>query len=205
MPRKTPSITPTVHQGDADPEALAMESRLAALDRLEAPQRDQDSDEIEQLRQSWAPALTQAKAILAELSALEAAYTPSLQAIEGRDFSGLPPTGATLNSVARIERSRLELRHHLTHTAQDLKRIIAAVEGLNPRTIALRLANGPIYKELLAMYRHTPQGVRELLQQIERTVASLTEGIASTTNEEVSTPVRRLPEPQRQPPQVELA
>ena len=205
MPRKTPTTTLPLPQGDADREPVAMKTHLAALDRQEARQRDQDSDEIEQLRQAWGPALSQAQAILAELVALEVTYTPSLQAIEGRDFSGLPPTGATLNSVARIERSRLELRHHLTHTAQDLKRIIAAVEGLNPRTIALLLANGPIYKELLAMYRHTPQGVRELLQQIERTVASLTEGIASTTNEEVSTPVRRLPEPQRQPPQVELA
>jgi hypothetical protein len=205
MPRKTPSTAPTVRQGDDDPDARAMETHLAQLDRLEANQRAQDTDEVEQLRQAWSPALSQAKTILAELSSLQAAYGPALQAIEGRDFSGLPPTGATLNRVARIERSCLELRQHLTHTAEDLKRIIGSIEGLSPRSMTLLLVNGEIYKQLLAMYRHTPQGVRELFSRLQYLVASLTEGMESATNEEGYTPLSRLPPPQMLTPQVEMA
>jgi hypothetical protein len=146
------------------------------------------------LRQSWAPALSQAKAILAELVALEVAYTPSLQALEKRDFSALPPTAKTLNAVAGIESVCRELQHHFGHTAEDLRRIINAVEKLSERSALLLHANGPTYRELLGFYKHTPQGVKESFQRLQRLVASLTEGIASTTNEEVYTPLPHLPQ-----------
>jgi hypothetical protein len=205
MPRKTPSTTPTARQGDADPDARTMEGHLATLDRQEARQRDQDAEEIEQLRQAWAPALTQAKTILAELTALEAAYTPTLQALEGRDFSRLPPTATTLNAAAAIERGCLELRHHFGHTAEDLRRIVSTIEKLSERSAPLLHANAGTYRELLAFYRHSPGGVRDMFRRLEHTVARLTEGLDVVDDAEVYTPVRRLPAPQPLTPEVEMA
>jgi hypothetical protein len=205
MPRKTPSTTPTVRQGDADPDALAMGGHLAQLDRLEARQHDQEADDLEELRQAWAPALTQAKTLLSELSALQEAYTPALEAIARRDFAALPPMARTLNAVAAIERTCQEIQHHCGHTVEDLRRIIAAVEGLSPRTVTLLEANSTTYKELLGFYRHTPRGVQDMFQRLERTVASLTTGVESASSEETYTPVRKLPQPQPLTPQVEMA
>ena len=55
MPRKTPATTRTVRQGGNDAEGLAMEGHLAQLDRLEARRRDEDAEDLEQLREAWAP------------------------------------------------------------------------------------------------------------------------------------------------------
>jgi DNA repair exonuclease SbcCD ATPase subunit len=206
MPRKTPSTTPPVLQGDADREPLTMESHLATLERLEARQRDEAAEAIEELRQAWSPALTQAKAILEELSGLQAAYSPTLDALAGRDFSGLPPTATTLNAVAAIERTCLELQHHFNHTTEDLRRIISAIENLSERSAPLLHANATTYREQLAFYRHTPQGVRDLFQRLQRLVASLTDGIESAPSEEVYTPLPRLPQPAPlMTPEVEMA
>jgi hypothetical protein len=156
---------------------MAMEGHLATLERLEARQADQEADDLEALRQAWAPALTQAKAILEELSGLQAAYTPTVEALTRRDFSGLPPVARVLNTIAGIERSCLELQHHFTHTAEDLQRIVTAVEQLNERSAPLLHANASTYRELLGFYTHSPQGVRELFQRLQHLVASLAAGI----------------------------
>jgi hypothetical protein len=58
---------------------------------------------------------------------------------------------------------------------------------------------------LLGFYHHSPQGVRELFQRLQRLVATFTEGVESATSEETYTPVRRLPSPQPLVPEVELA
>jgi ABC-type transporter Mla subunit MlaD len=205
MPRKTPSTTPTVRQGDPDPDALAMGGHLAQLNRLEARQHDQEADDLEELRQAWAPALTQAKTLLSELSALQEAYTPALEAIARRDFAALPPMARTLNAVAAIERTCQEIQHHCGHTVEDLRRIVAAVEQLNERSAPLLHANASTYRELLAFYRHSPQGVRELFQRLQHLVASLTAGVELAPSEETYTPVRRLPSPQPLVPEVEIA
>jgi hypothetical protein len=205
MPRKAPSTPLTVLQADADPDHPGIGSQLAVLDRLDARQREQDTGEIEQLRESWGPQLRQAKSILAELSGLQAAYGPTLEAFATRDFSRLPPTASTLNAVAAIERSCLDLQHHLTHTPQDLQRIVTAIEGLSPRTVALLHANSATYRELLGFYKHSPQGVRELFHRLEHTVATLTSGVESEPTREPSTPAVRLPAPQMLAPEVEMA
>jgi hypothetical protein len=62
--------------------------------------RIHQADDLEELRQAWAPALTQAKTLLSELSALQEAYTPALEAIARRDFAALPPMARTLNGLA---------------------------------------------------------------------------------------------------------
>jgi hypothetical protein len=205
MARKAPTITPTVRQADADPEALAMGGHLAQLDRLETRRRDEDAEDIEELRQAWAPALSQAKAILAELTALEAAYTPALEALAGRDFATLPPVARTLNVVAAIERTCIEIQHVFGHTVEDLRRIVAAVDKLNERSAPLLHANASTYRELIAFYKHAPQSVRELFQRLQRLVASLTSEVESAPSEETTTPVRRFPAPPPMVPEVEMA
>jgi hypothetical protein len=205
MPRRTPSIPPPVRQGDAETNLPGIQSQLAALDRLEARQRDQDTDDLEELRGAWAPALSQAKAILAELVALEVAYGPSLQAIEGRDFARLPQVATTMNAVAGIERSCQQLQHEFGHTMEDLRRIIDTIEKLNERSAPLLHSNSATFRELLGFYRHTPRGVRELFQRLERLVATLTEGLEVVDETEGYTPMRRLPAPQPLTPEVEMA
>jgi hypothetical protein len=181
-----------------------MEAHLATLARQEASVRAQEAEDIEQLRQAWSPALIQAKTILAELSALEAAYMPTLEALGRRDFAILPPTAQTLNAVAPIERTCQELRHHFGHTMEDLRRVITAVEGLSPRTVALLHANRTTSRELLAFYRHAPRGVEEKFQRLERTVAPLTAGVESASSEEVYTLLPRLPSPAAPTIEVEM-
>jgi hypothetical protein len=204
MPRKTATTAPTVPQGDADPDALAMGGHLATLDRLEARQHDQETDDIEQLRQAWGPALSQAKAILEELSGLQVAYQPTLEALAGRDFSRLPQSGRTLNTIAQIERGCLELQHHFNHTTEDLQRIISAVENLSERSAPLLHANASTYRQLLGFYKHTPRGVQDTFRQLERAVAALTEGVELAPSEEVYTPLSRLPQPAAPSPEVEM-
>jgi hypothetical protein len=205
MPRKTPSTAPSVPQAGTEGETPGLESQLAALDRYDAQQRDEEADDLDHLRQRWAPALTQAQTILADLSGLQATYGPALEALEKRDFSSLPPTARILNAVAGVERTCQELGHSLNHTMEDLRRIINAVEKLSPRTVALLQANASTYREQLAFYRHTPQGVRDLFRRLERLVASLTEGLEVVDDADVYTPVRRLPAPQPMTPEVEMA
>jgi hypothetical protein len=65
-------------------------------------------------------------------------------------------------------------------------------------------ANSATYRELLAFYRHTPRGVQDTFQRLERTVASLTAGVDVAPSEEVHTPLSRLPSPQPMTPQVEM-
>lgn len=181
-----------------------IEHHLAVLDHQEARQRDQEAEEIEALRQSWAPALAEAKTILAELSALETASAPTLEYLARRDFSSLPPTARVLNAVATIERTSLEIQQHFGHTAEDLRRISKAIEQLNERSRPLLQANALTYRELLGFYRHAPQGVREMLQRLERTVATLTT-VLDSMPDETTMSVRRLPAPQPLTPEVEMA
>jgi hypothetical protein len=110
-----------------------------------------------------------------------------------------------LNAVAAIERTCQEIQHHCGHTVEDLRRIVAAVEQLNERSAPLLHANASTYRELLAFYRRSPQGVRELFQRLQRLVASLTAGVESAPSEETYTPVRRLHSPQPLVPKVEMA
>jgi cell division protein FtsB len=130
----------------------------------------------------------------------------ALQALENRDFSSLPPTARTLNAVAAIERTCLELRHHFGYTVEDLRRIITAVEKLNEQSAPLLHANATTYRELLGFYRHTPRGVQDTFQRLERTVAALTAGVESAPSEETYTLLSRLPQPAAPlTPQVEMA
>src|SRR5882724_3453598 len=104
---------------------------------------------------------------------------------------GLPPVARSLNAVAAIERTCQELRHSFGHTMEDLRRIVGAVEKLNERSAPLLHANASTYRELLAFYRHTPQGARELFQRLQRLVVSLTSEVESVSSEEVYTPLPR--------------
>jgi hypothetical protein len=205
MPRKSATTTPAIRPGDDDPDTLAMEGHLATLDRLEARQRDQEADDIEQLRQAWSPALTQAKAILGELSSQQAAYTPTLESLANRDFSSLPPTPRTLNAIAAIERTCIEIHQHFGHTVEDLRRIVSTIEQLSERSAPLLHANATTYRELLGFYQHAPQGVRELFQRLERTVAALTAGVEPASSAEGYTPLSRLPRPVAPGIEVEMA
>jgi hypothetical protein len=182
-----------------------LEPHLRRLDRQHAQWQEEQTEGIDELKRAWAPAVTKAQVILAQLERLKQEHGPVVAELAARDFASVPPSPQNLNALAAIENACREVQALWQGPMDDLQRLVREVEALSPRTLALFQAHTEAFHFFLKNHPHAPRAIEDLVKRLQHTVEALTARLDVSDDEDVYEPILRLPAPQPLVPEVEMA
>lgn len=184
----------------ASPPALA--EPLRRLNSAEARWQREQVEEIEQLREAWAPQAAKARALIDAIETLKQQHAPLVNDLGTRRYEGIPAAG--LNYLARIENLCREIQQLWHQPVLDLRRMVAEIEQLRPETAGLFRAHRETFEFYLKTYPHTPGGIADSIKALMHTVEQLAQQLEAD-DVEPSTPARRFPPAAPLTPEVEMA
>jgi hypothetical protein len=206
MPRKPPSTAPSVLQADAESDTPGLESQLAALDRYEAQQQREQSDEVAQVQEAWQARVNRARTLLEHITGTCAAYGATVDALSARSWSTIPSSSANLNAITQIERGCLKLTALWESATRDLTRLVNAHDKLSPTSLPNFHVNAPVYADYLRFHADVTTRIDALWHHLQHLVAVIAARLDDINDAEVYTPLSRLPQPAAaMTPQVEMA